>query len=318
MSGVRELGSGAAALTLTERWNASSPVPLDSLHGLVYCAHNSPLGSTPCPQRRLRFRAHDGAGNHGQGRSLGAFFLAVHARNLGSSLVKAAILIDGAFLLKRLPRVRSDVDVDDPKPVAKAINDLVLGHLNRINRVYNVTNCIQLLYRSFYYDAWPYENKEHKPISGKAIDYARSETANFRKELFDLLRARPNFAVRLGHLQRSRDRFWTLKPGPQKSLLNGSRQVASLRDEDFVPGLEQKGVDMRIGLDIATITLKRQADIIVLVTGDSDFVPAAKLARREGVQFILDPLWQPVRPDLSEHIDGLRSVFDRRFRKDDG
>ncbi|MCY3544387.1 MAG: NYN domain-containing protein [Chloroflexi bacterium] len=34
---------------------------------------------------------------------------------------------------------------------------------------------------------------------------------------------------------------------------------------------------MRIGLDIASITLKRQADTIVLVSGDSDFVPAAKI-----------------------------------------
>ena len=226
-------------------------------------------------------------------------------------MAKTAILIDGAYFLKRLSRVRSDINVSDPRLVVKAINDLVIGHLNQINYVYNVPNCMQLLYRSFYYDAWPYENKEHKPISKRSIDYARSETASFRKELFNLLRARPNFAVRLGHLQRPRDRFWTLRPGPQKGLLNSSRQVSSLHDNDFVPALEQKGVDMRIGLDIATITLKRQADIIVLVTGDSDFVPAAKLARREGVQFILDPLWQPIRPDLSEHIDGLRSGFYR-------
>ena len=72
-------------------------------------------------------------------------------------------------------------------------------------------------------------------------------------------------------------------------------------------GLRQKGVDMRIGLDIASITLKRQADIILLVAGDSDFVPAAKLARREGVEFILDPLWQAINADLFEHIDGLQS-----------
>ena len=68
---------------------------------------------------------------------------------------------------------------------------------------------------------------------------------------------------------------------------------------------------MRIGLDIAAMTLKRQADIVVLVAGDADFVPAAKLARREGVQFILDPLWQSVPPDLCEHIDGLTSGFPR-------
>ena len=68
---------------------------------------------------------------------------------------------------------------------------------------------------------------------------------------------------------------------------------------------------MRIGLDIASITLKRQADVIILVAGDSDFVPAAKLARREGLQFVLDPLWQQVSRDLFEHIDDLRSGFPR-------
>ena len=68
---------------------------------------------------------------------------------------------------------------------------------------------------------------------------------------------------------------------------------------------------MRIGIDIASITLKRQAEIIVLVSGDAGFVPASKVARREGVQFILDPLWQDIPFDLSEHIDGLRSGFPR-------
>ena len=49
-------------------------------------------------------------------------------------------------------------------------------------------------------------------------------------------------------------------------------------------------------------------DKVVLISGDSDFVPAAKLARREGIDFILDPLWQTISPSLYEHIDGLRSV----------
>jgi uncharacterized LabA/DUF88 family protein len=66
---------------------------------------------------------------------------------------------------------------------------------------------------------------------------------------------------------------------------------------------------MRIGLDITSITLKKQADTMILVTGDSDFVPAAKLARREGVEFILDPMRQSIGDDLFEHIDGLVSVL---------
>jgi uncharacterized LabA/DUF88 family protein len=97
--------------------------------------------------------------------------------------------------------------------------------------------------------------------------------------------------------------------------LNGDLSVGDLSDDDFTPALRQKGVDMRIGLDIASITLKRQADVIILVSGDADFVPAAKLARREGVQFILDPLWQNVPRDLFEHIDGLRSGFYKPHNK---
>ena len=59
------------------------------------------------------------------------------------------------------------------------------------------------------------------------------------------------------------------------------------------------------------MTLKRQVDTIVLVTGDSDFIPAAKIARREGVEFILDPMWQSVEDELQEHVDGIASGFDR-------
>ena len=56
---------------------------------------------------------------------------------------------------------------------------------------------------------------------------------------------------------------------------------------------------------------KRQVDQMVLISGDSDFVAAAKLARREGIDFILDSMWATIRDDLHEHIDGLQSVFSK-------
>ncbi|WP_147165089.1 NYN domain-containing protein, partial [Pararhodospirillum oryzae] len=127
--------------------------------------------------------------------------------------------------------------------------------------------------------------------------------------LFDRLRRRPNFAVRLGEVRR--ERGWILKEGAQKEIINGQRQVSELTDGDFEPGFRQKAVDMRIGVDIASLTLKRQVDAIILVAGDSDFVPAAKLARREGVRVVLDPLWREVGDGLFEHIDALRSGFPR-------
>jgi uncharacterized LabA/DUF88 family protein len=75
--------------------------------------------------------------------------------------------------------------------------------------------------------------------------------------------------------------------------------------------VRQKGVDMRIAVDISSLAMKKQVNQIVLVSGDADFVPAAKLARREGVDFILDPMWGKIQPNLYEHIDGLRSTCPR-------
>lgn len=224
-------------------------------------------------------------------------------------MAKAAILVDGGYFLKRLPSVRPDVDNADVEAVAGSIDQLIRGHLSQLNKIHMVPNALQLLYRAFYYDASPYEQKAHAPVSKQAINYAETPQAHFRNQLFKALRGRPNLAVRLGEVHRDADRSWILKPQPQKELLNRHLAVGDLADSHFSPALRQKGVDMRIGLDIASITLKRQADVIILVSGDADFVPAAKLARREGVQLILDPLWQNVPSDLYEHIDGLRSGF---------
>ena len=224
-------------------------------------------------------------------------------------MIKVATLIDGGYFLKRLPSVRPDIDTSDPEQVAGAIRQLVRSHLSQLNDIHHATNFYSLLYRCFYYDALPYSNKGHTPISKRGIDFAKSEMATFRLRLFDALRGQRNFALRLGEVKKPSNSSWTLKPEAQKRLLRGDLEVSGLVDSDFLPDLRQKGVDMRIGLDIASITLKRQADTIILVSGDSDFVPAAKLARREGVTFILDPLWHNVSNDLLEHIDGLQSGF---------
>lgn len=156
-----------------------------------------------------------------------------------------------------------------------------------------------------YYDALPYLKKEHLPISKKAIDYAKTNEAIFRLGLFEELRRRSSTAVRLGEVRK--DRTWILKEDAQKDLLKGAKGVSDLTDNDFAPALRQKAVDMRIGVDIAALSLKKQVDTIVLLAGDSDFVPAAKLARREGVKIILDPMWRSVSASLFEHIDGLAS-----------
>ena len=64
-------------------------------------------------------------------------------------------------------------------------------------------------------------------------------------------------------------------------------------------------------VDITSLAMKRMVKQIVLVSGDGDFVPAAKLARREGIDVVLDPMWSNISDALHEHIDGLRSTSPR-------
>ncbi len=110
-------------------------------------------------------------------------------------------------------------------------------------------------------------------------------------------------ALRLGSL--SDKNRWIINSNRIGKVLDCKEK---LTDDDFIYDVSQKGVDMKIGLDIASLSLKKLVDQIILVSGDSDFVPAAKLARREGIDFVLDPMWSPINRDLYEHIDCLHST----------
>lgn len=60
---------------------------------------------------------------------------------------------------------------------------------------------------------------------------------------------------------------------------------------------------MRIGLDVSWIALRKLAQNVVLVTGDSDFVPVLKLARKEGMRVYLDHMGNPTSQQLRAHAD---------------
>ena len=56
-------------------------------------------------------------------------------------------------------------------------------------------------------------------------------------------------------------------------------------------------------------TCKRFVERIVLVTADSDFIPAMKFARREGVQVTLVTMGHMlVKRELKVHADELRQL----------
>ena len=207
-----------------------------------------------------------------------------------TQLKPTAILVDGSFFLKRYMKCVKDGKNHTPKEVAKNMHTILLKHVEGEN-----------LYRILYYDCPPLSKRAHNPITGKSIDFSKTDIAVFRKQFNTELKKLRKVALRLGYLK---DNIrWQIRPSKIKELLKGKITVQDLEDDDVYYDIKQKGVDIRIGLDIASLSYKKLVDRIILVSGDSDFVPAAKLARREGIDFILDPMWQHIDDELFEHLD---------------
>ena len=222
-------------------------------------------------------------------------------------MATTAILVDGAFFIKRFRRIEPGNYYN-----AERASDLAwrwaLAHLTEKGKKHE-------LYRIFFYDCPPLDKQMRNPVSRRPVNFKASEEAIFRNELHTRLRSKRKVALRLGHLSDMTE--WTIKQPVISQLLKGSRSWDSITADDVIPSIKQKGVDMRIAVDIATLAMKRQVSQIVLIAGDADFVPAAKLARREGVDFILDPMWLQVPVGLHEHIDGKRSTCPRPSKVED-
>lgn len=210
--------------------------------------------------------------------------------------MKIAILIDGGFYRKQARLLFGE---KNPKERAQEMITYSMRHLPK-----NDDN--ESLYRIFYYDCRPSEKTIYHPLMKKSVNLKKTELYKWTNDFLNELTHKRKVALRMGELLES-SAGYNLKPEILKKLCNESITISDLKDEDFVLDIQQKGVDMRIGLDIASMAQKRLVDKIILIAGDSDFVPAAKHARREGIDFVLDPMWHTIKDSLNEHIDGLES-----------
>lgn len=208
-----------------------------------------------------------------------------------------AILVDGGFYRKKMGAMNNA-----PEDAARDLYTYCLTHLKESGKSRTVQHD---LYRIFFYDCPPVATNAFHPLLKKTISLKNTPEFSWMNDFIKFLQTKRKMALRLGRLSEN-DLYFGLKYKPQKELFSGSKKLEDLILSDFELHITQKGVDMKIGIDIASLSYKKQVDQIVLISGDSDFVPAAKLARREGIDFILDSLGNHVPDDLMEHIDGLK------------
>ena len=216
--------------------------------------------------------------------------------------MKTAILVDGGFYRKRAECLFGFKTAEQR---AEELESYCRAHL-REKKNSKHKPAYNDLYRIFYYDCPPSARNIYHPLFKRSVDLKQDPLYSWSTAFFEELKCKRKFALRMGHLSDVSAQY-CLRQSATKQLLSNRLTIDELTERDFYLDLTQKGVDMRIGIDIASLALKSQVDQIVLISGDCDFVPAAKFARREGIDFILDPMLHKIDPELNEHIDGIRT-----------
>lgn len=140
--------------------------------------------------------------------------------------------------------------------------------------------------RTYYYNCMPYKGPH--PSQGDIDRYNNMQRFVTSLEKLD------RYAVRLGKLE-------------YRGRTNGG-----------MPIFQQKRVDILLGCDLVLLAAKQRIEKAILVTGDSDFIPAIEVAKNEGVEIELgyDAAHHPhnsltliadVRRELTQaDIDGIK------------
>ncbi len=163
---------------------------------------------------------------------------------------KTILLIDGGYLRKITKKKKKKYNSEY---IEKCLREIIKGDE-------------ECLLRVLYYDCPLYEGKTTLPISQETKEFEN------KSPLLYELGQKDFFAIRKGELKFE-----------GYALKKESIGKDNLTDDDFEPIFKQKGVDMRIGLDIANYSHNKLVSKIILLSNDTDCVPALKYARKNGI-----------------------------------
>ena len=187
---------------------------------------------------------------------------------------RIAILIDWENIRKQVFEVARK-----PSSLNKFVN------YNDVDNVLNFAKAFigsdEEIYRIFIYLSRPLEKTIWK---GREVDFSHEPAYQFGVRFIENISPKDLVAVRKGKLQ-----------------YRGPRQNGN---PDFV----QKQVDMLMGLDISHLSFYHLVDRMLILSYDTDFVPALKIARTHGIQICVGycPDIQALSAEVKTHSDYIR------------
>lgn len=162
------------------------------------------------------------------------------------------------------------------------------------------------LSRIYFYDSTAFNGTGEHPLSGP-VDFSKTSLTARKNEFLKTLKNTPDLTLRLG--RSSWDYTWSLNYVRLGELLAGEISANDISESDVLPNFKQTGIDVQIGLDIAKIALKHQADRIVFIANDNDYIPCVELAKDEGIKVTLDTLGSKSCIELREVVDNCHTLL---------
>lgn len=187
---------------------------------------------------------------------------------------RAAVLIDGGYY-DRLKTVLGRPDIDIVR-----FSNMLCGDVPRL--------------RTYYFDALPWVGS---PPDQRDLDRQRK-----KQSYLDTIKLQDCMELRLGHLQRLRIEC----PVCRAPIVNCPHCNATMVK------FQQKLVDVKLSVDMVRLAWSGQARLIVLVSGDSDFVPAIQAAKDAGAVVRLAHASRDAGPTVRVH-DELLKISDERI-----
>lgn len=161
-----------------------------------------------------------------------------------------AIFVDAGFFNRAFTKKVDPSMTMSGKELADKMWRYWMRHVDRKNG--------EELYRIYFYDCPPLTGQYQHPITNRPIDYKKSDITRYKSDLLAALKKSPYVATRMGELS-TNDKEWGFNRNHSKNikrLLNGTLASSDVDPDDVVLKPRQKGVDMKLGIDITSVVLK--------------------------------------------------------------
>lgn len=170
-------------------------------------------------------------------------------------MARLAVIVDGGFIRSKL-FIRQNIDNPDRLYGCPDANTIYQKIISVVSNNFSKDE----LLRIFYYDCIPdvHERRTSRnPVTGERTRLLSNIQIETQRTVFDQLKEKPYIAFRYGEL--AYDGWKICNISEFRDKLDRNEDIS---DNDFKIRVTQKGVDLKMGLDIAWLGMKNIVDKI--------------------------------------------------------